>query len=372
MTIQPAPSQAQRDQTDSDAHVNLLLSTNAMFLQHAAVCLTSVLANTPDLFFDVVVVSQPEENLDEARFRRSVERFPNHSIRFEKFSIPKEAVPAINPLTHYTLETYTRLWIENFFPPVTERVLYLDVDLVAVGSIAPLWSIDLGGALLGAANIPGAAVKLKSFSIPADEGYFSAGVLIIDLQQWRTTSAQQEVFDYISANPDRVFNDVDQDLLNAVFHHRTKRIGYEWNAIRPFFDEPTQLPLSQHELDEVRRDAIIIHFNGNLKPWSYFCDHPRRDEYTKYLRMTEWRDFVPPDRTPLNMVRKRVSRILPPEVKNVLKAGLARLSGLRHCRHQCRQRRRRHRRRRRRRGGDLGAVAGARSGESRAGFTRRR
>ena len=44
---------------------------------------------------------------------------------------------------------------------------------------------------------------------------------------------------------------------------------------------------------------------------SYFCDHPRKDEYDKYLRMTEWRDFVPADRTPLNRLRKITSVLLP-------------------------------------------------------------
>jgi lipopolysaccharide biosynthesis glycosyltransferase len=64
---------------------------------------------------------------------------------------------------------------------------------------------------------------------------------------------------------------------------------------------------------------LIIHFNGSSKPWSYFSDHPRRDEYEKYLQMTEWHDYVPPDRTPLNMVRKGLSAILPDSVKGLLK-----------------------------------------------------
>jgi lipopolysaccharide biosynthesis glycosyltransferase len=69
----------------------------------------------------------------------------------------------------------------------------------------------------------------------------------------------------------------------------------------------------------VRREARIIHFNGNSKPWSYFCDHPRKAEYNKYLRMTEWRDFVPPDRTFINRLRKLASAILPAKTKALIK-----------------------------------------------------
>ncbi len=312
---------------DQANRVNLLLCTNTLFLQHAAVCLASVIANTPELFFDVVVVSQPDEILDEARLRKSVARFPNQSLSFRKFAIPEDVLLPLNPQAHYTLDTYSRLWIGEFFPENVERVLYLDADIVVVGSLAPLWSVDLDGALMAAVDIPGSMRGVDRLALRPEDGYFNAGVLVIDLKQWRETGAGKEVLEYIQQNPERVL--YDQDALNAVFPHRTKRLPFKWNVIRPFYDEPTRLPLAQAELEKIRRDAIIIHFNGNLKPWSYFCDHPRRGEYTKYLRMTEWRDFVPSDRTPLDMVRKRVSRILPPGVKSVLKAGFAQLFALR-------------------------------------------
>jgi hypothetical protein len=58
-------------------------------------------------------------------------------------------------------------------------------------------------------------------------------------------------------------------------------------SFSPFFREPLALPLDRAEIEAIRRNAQIIHFNGGSKPWSYFCDHPRRAEYEKYLRMTE-------------------------------------------------------------------------------------
>ncbi|HTW70516.1 MAG TPA: glycosyltransferase [Acetobacteraceae bacterium] len=134
------------------------------------------------------------------------------------------------------------------------------------------------------------------------------------------TRPEQTVIDYIRANPERVL--YDQDALNACFHSRTKRLDYKWNVIWPFFREPPTVPLERAEIAAVRREARIIHFNGASKPWSYFCDHPRRTEYVRYLRMTDWRDFVPPDRTPLNRLRKFLSPLLPAPVKNSLKAAI--------------------------------------------------
>jgi lipopolysaccharide biosynthesis glycosyltransferase len=316
----------QQGGTRAESTVHLLLATNALFLQHAAVCLTSLLANNPDLFFDVVIVGRSAENLDEKKLRRSLTQFSNHSLCMREFRPPSDVLLPVNPQTHYTLDTYARFWVDEFFPPEVDRVLYLDADMVVVGSIAPLWNLNLGGALLGTVDIPGSDRGVTLLGIRDEDGYFNAGLLLIDLKQWRETGAVDTVLDYIATHPERVL--YDQDALNGCFHARRKRLDYKWNVIWPFFWEPLALPLARAEIETVRREARIIHFNGASKPWSYFCNHPRKAEYEKYLRMTEWRDFVPPDRTPMNMLRKGISAILPGPIKGFLKIIATQVSDL--------------------------------------------
>jgi lipopolysaccharide biosynthesis glycosyltransferase len=297
--------------------VNTLFCVNSGFLQHAAVCLASLLFNNPDLYFNVVVVAQTSETIDANKLRRSLAGFANVSLAFQSFTIPDALILPLNPKARYTLDTYTRLWVGAFFPQDVNRVLYLDADMVVVGSIAPLWNADLAGALMGAVEIPGSTRGVTRLHLRPEDPYFNAGMLVIDLQLWRETKAEEEVIAYIQTYPERVL--YDQDALNACFFNRTKRLAYKWNAIGPFYREPLALPLSRAEIEAVRREAIIIHYNGSWKPWSYFCDHPRRDEYNRYLQMTEWRDYVPPDRTPVNRIRKKISAILPSSLKRKLK-----------------------------------------------------
>lgn len=311
-------SEADRGGVASGDVAHVLLSTNSGFLQHAAVCLASLLANNPELFFDIVVVGRASERLDEDRLRRSLARFPNHSLTLREFTTPE--VVTLCTTDFYPIETWARLWIADFFEPDVDRVLYLDADIVVVGGIAPLWKANLGGALLAAVDIPDSQ-SITRLEIPAEDGYFNCGVLIVDLEQWRETRALQTVLDYLRAYPERI-RTVDQDALNGCFHHRRKQLDYKWNVIRPFFREPLALPLRWCEIEAVRREARIIHFNGASKPWSYFCDHPRRAEYWKYLELTEWRDFIPPDRTLLNRLRKGISGLLPHNL-NVFLKGIA-------------------------------------------------
>src|SRR5690348_15951731 len=101
------------DLMDPRRFVPVLMSTDRRFLQHAAVCLTSLLVNNPDLFFDVVIVSRPTESLEEERLRRTLQPFSNHSLSLLKFEPPPDRSL---PLFEYTIDTWSRLWIEEFFP----------------------------------------------------------------------------------------------------------------------------------------------------------------------------------------------------------------------------------------------------------------
>jgi lipopolysaccharide biosynthesis glycosyltransferase len=310
----------QGDGATAASPVHLLLCSNALYLQHVAVCLTSLLTNNPDLFFDIVVVGRATEELDEDKLRRSLARFLGHSLSFRQFTPPANRLLPLNPRAHYTLDNWSRLWLDEFFGNDVDRVLYLDSDIVVVGSVAPLWRIDLDGALLGAVDIPGSDRGATDLGMRAEDGYFNSGVLLIDLKQWRETRALDTVLHYVEAYPERMMRDVDQEALNACFHGRRKRLDYKWNTMWSFFREPLALPLAPAEIETVRREARVIHFNGSSKPWSYFCDHPRKPEYEKYLQMTEWRDFVPEDRTLANRLRKQLSAILPEKTKRGLRA----------------------------------------------------
>ena len=290
-------------------------------MQHTAVCLRSLFDNNTDLSFEVVIVGRESEVLDEDKLRRSLRNAARHNIVFRKFTPPKDLFLPLNPRAAYTIDIWTRIFLDQFFDQTVRRVLYLDVDVVVTGSIAALWRTDLEGALLGAVDIPGSRRGVDNLGMLPDDGYFNSGVLVFDLEQWRETDALATMLDYVRANHERL-RDPDQDALNACFSGRRKRLDYIWNVIRPFYREPPVLPLPREELSRIVRDARIIHFNGAVKPWSYLSDHPRREEYWRYLRMTEWRDFAADDRNVRNMIRKSASRLLPEEVKRVIKKAL--------------------------------------------------
>src|ERR1051326_7559944 len=110
--------------------VNLLLCANALYLQHAGVCLTSIFANNPDLFFNVIIVGRATEVLDEEKIQRSLKQFQNYVLTFKSFTPPEDRILPLNPNAHTPLDNWTRLWVKEFCDENTAGVLYLDCDIV--------------------------------------------------------------------------------------------------------------------------------------------------------------------------------------------------------------------------------------------------
>ena len=293
--------------------VHLLLCCDPGYAQHLCVTLISVLINNPDLDFDIVVVSREDFGAAGDRLTVSLKSFKNFAIRMMVFQPPADLNLPVR--AHYSIDNYTRLWVADFFPDDVERVLYLDCDLIVLGGIGPLYRGELHGKLLGAVSIPG-STRCELLRIPESSGYFNSGVMVVDLRQWRETGAAKALIEYIVANPDKLI-DADQDALNACFFARRESLSYVWNVITPFYFEYHPLGIDPGTVERIRRDARVIHFNGASKPWSYMSRHPHRGDYLKYLALSEWRDYVPPDRTLPNILKKGIVGLIPGDMKRV-------------------------------------------------------
>lgn len=297
-----------------------LLCINANYAQHAAVCVVSLLENNRDSFFDIVIVSTESLGPGEEKLNRTVARYDNARLKVLQLGASSGMTLPVRAL-HYTIDTYTRLWVADFFAPEVERVLYLDSDMVVVGNIDELWQVDLGQSLLAAVTIPG-STRCAAYGIPERYGYFQSGVLVISLTRWRQERIFDLVQDYIAHNADKIV-DADQDVLNACLYDKRLPLPFMWNVIAPFYFNYHPLGLSRAETRSVRRNARIIHFNGPSKPWSYQCNHPRRADYWKYLRLTEWRDFTPPDKSLVNWGKRTVGPLVPESVRALLRKSAA-------------------------------------------------
>ena len=101
------------------------------------------------------------------------------------------------------------------------------------------------------------------------------------------------------------------------------------------------LMASADEITEAKKQPILVHYLGKVKPWSTLSTHPKRSLWWKYLKRTKFADYQPTDANMRNYLRKsyllifksiecqftleskrRLGRFIPSNLKNKFKKSL--------------------------------------------------
>ena len=300
------PLSRKSPQKEFREQANLLMCCDSGYFQHIAVCLSSLLENNTEIDFEAVVLVTRPTTESVGKLQRSLARHRN--LRLRLFDFDSSHLQDLPLKNSYPPEIFARFWVEDYFPSSVERVIYLDGDMVVAGSVQPLLTLPMNDNVLAAVSIPGSTRAALLGYDPAYE-YFNSGVLVINLKRWREIGARGLLISAAHQIADKL-NDPDQDVLNYCFFRQRVKLDYIWNAITPFFREFSTLPLSPEEISRVARNARIVHFNGSSKPWQYLSRHPYKNEYFRHLSQTEWRDFLPDDYTPFNVVKRFLSGLM--------------------------------------------------------------
>lgn len=300
----------------SEPVISILFAYSANYAQHGAACIASIIRNTTARL-EIVVATAGDPAEFAHKLRDSFKDEKRLDLTVRRFDPPPtEAFPT--PY-YITKEAYIRFWAQDLFPD-RSRVLYLDSDIIVVGPLEELWTMDLQGKALGAVEIPNSS-RPAEHGMPPGSLYFNSGVLLMDLDRWRAQDYTRRCLEYLRDNPEKA-HDADQDILNLVLIDDWLPLDYKWNAINPFFRPSHDLGLSQQVIDRVKSEARIIHYNGISKPWVYLDNHPRQRDYFDNLSQTNWRDWRPADRTLLNRCIKHAAPFVPDLARKLLKSML--------------------------------------------------
>lgn len=164
---------------------------------------------------------------------------------------------------HVSPATYYRLFIAEILPPEIDQAVYLDADMLALGSIAPLFNMTIEGHIAAADHCsPRDAILLWG---PKVGTYFQAGVLVIPLQVWRQERLVDQFLEVIATQQSRI-QWWDQDVLNIALHERWQRLPVWFNVC-----ESVRLCIPQAQIDQ---NGLLIHFDGHRKPWNVLNSSP--------------------------------------------------------------------------------------------------
>ena len=102
-----------------------------------------------------------------------------------------------------------------------------------------------------------------------ENGYFGAGVLLINVDYWRKNNTQQKSLDFVKKNKEIcVWHD--QDALNKILNGTVKFCHIKYNVYEHLYENENNYPaLFNNEIKEAVENPIIIHFCSGRKPWTF-------------------------------------------------------------------------------------------------------
>jgi len=225
---------------------------------------------------------------------RSLAHVSSERGRIEWIDAPTERLAGLKLAHRYTTSlTYARLFIGELLPTSVGKAIYLDCDTVVNEDIADLLDTDMQGKSLRAVRDYSTTTvsatwgirNYRELGIPSDAPYFNAGVLVIDLERWRSRGTTDALLDYVKTH-ESVIQMADQEALNAVLYDDWAALDYRWNW---------QIPWRDYRLGRVpppwipdRRRQSIVHFTTSEKPWLPGCDYEEKKYFFEYLDRTEW------------------------------------------------------------------------------------
>ena len=278
--------------------IRIVLAADDNYAQHLGVALVSILENyhgKQKIEFHIL-----DNNISDINIKKIRQIGSAYKVDLFFYKISEDLFGNYPETNHLSRATYSRIFIPELLPLDIKKVLYLDVDLVALKDISELYNTDLKNFSVGAVRDVMSKEILRIYFDREVTNYFNAGVLLINLEKWRQEKITEKSLEFSRLNRKKIVR-ADQDILNCLFKN-------DWLLL----DKKFNLDLKRGNLNsEPEKDTVVLHYSDKAKPWQYIFYGKSQKYYWQYLKKTPWADFKLSDNNFPNLIRKyaRVSII---------------------------------------------------------------
>ncbi|KAK4409842.1 putative galacturonosyltransferase 14 [Sesamum angolense] len=201
---------------------------------------------------------------------------------------------------YISLLNHLRIYLPELFPNL-DKVVFLDDDVVIQRDLTPLWEIDLNGKVNGAVetckgedewvmskrfkNYFNFSHPLISKNLNPDECAWAYGMNIFDLRAWRKTNIRDTYHSWLKENLKSNLTLWKLGTLPPAliaFKGHVHPIDPSWHMLGLGYQNKTKV--------ENVKNAAVIHFNGQSKPWLEIGFEHLRPFWTKYVNYSN--DFI--------------------------------------------------------------------------------
>lgn len=249
--------------------MNLLFAIDDNVVDQLLTTLYSIEENTPNVPLSIYVIQKSKLKQTD----KIVSFCETTHVDYYPIIIGSELFKDAPTTDRYPATIYYRLLAHKYLPAELDRILYLDVDILVINNLLPLYKLDFENNLYAAAShsalandVTDSINKLRLGNYEA-ESYYNSGVLLMNLPLIREQVHTQDIFDYIEANKLALLLP-DQDVLNGLYGHQFKQIPDEiYNYDARMSTLYQALGAGVWNLDWVIEHTVVLHFCGRDKPW---------------------------------------------------------------------------------------------------------
>lgn len=252
--------------------------------------LRSLRDHNRDADLRVYVVHEALDPQERARFVEYLGSFlPSVSL----LQVEPDLLSGFPVFGHISIATYFRLLLPSILPPILDRVLFVDSDIVIADCLHDLWTTPFEGHAIAAVTDRNLEMQRQRLGLAEDAPYFNAGVMLIDLERWRRESVLERGLAFAAGNAEKLSN-WDQDVLNHLFENNVRLVHQRWNAQSHLWGLDPSWLQEQGGLTAEEQQAhdapAIVHFAGGgfAKPWHHLCPHPWKERYRSIAAQTPW------------------------------------------------------------------------------------
>ena len=170
----------------------------------------------------------------------------------------------------WMFDSYSRLFLDKLLPADVDRVIYLDGDVLILGSLKKLWEMDLNDKCCAACLDCVSEPYFKLFGIDISNRYCNSGLILMDLKAWRKKKIGEKVKNYVKENNGYVFF-MEQTVFNVVLQDEIAYLPFIYNVSSLVqvlsYDDLMKLRKPLHfynksEVEEAQKNPIVIHMTG--------------------------------------------------------------------------------------------------------------
>ncbi len=297
--------------------LNVLFSADDNYAQHLGAAMYSLLVTNKDFEkINIYIVDNEISKENKEKLFVIVRDFSKAKLHLIDFSTWKKKLQ-LNMPWDISISRYARLYIADMLPIEIERVIYLDCDMIICDSLTALWNIDFKQNVIAAVQDAVSDEIKTSVGMHANQPYFNAGMLLIDLNIWRKQKVGDKCLKFIELKKGSVVHH-DQGVLNGVLNNLWRKVDLKYNLMTiHFFFNLNQINkyyrnhsnfYLEKEIEQAKKEPTIIHYTPSFttRPWVDKCKHPLKDKYWLSIANTPWKG-TPPQKDKSNWYEKIIN-----------------------------------------------------------------